>query len=101
MSLVEQLMVIETRMDAAFLNDRFQTFNQLASDRLRLLQHAQKSPEKDQVFELARHQTSRWVTRLENQVHRQRQVQQRKKSIRGAYGRATQGQSGSFLQSNF
>ncbi len=72
MTLLEQLERIETRMEQSFLQNRFDTFNQLASDRLVLLKQAQLAPENGALIELAREQTARWTEMLGKRVEQAR-----------------------------
>ncbi|MDF7800909.1 hypothetical protein P4C99_15645 [Pontiellaceae bacterium B1224] len=74
---MEQLELIEQRMERSFLLDRFDTFNQLLSERFILLKQARKLQENNAFFEQARKQTNRWNEVLGKRIceHRQRQKQ--------------------------
>ena len=85
MSLVEQLERIEERMEHSFLQNRFDTFNQLASERLLLLKRAQQSPEKDAVLALASVKTEQWVALLGQRIKEFRQTQSQSHAL-GGYG---------------
>jgi len=68
-------------MEQSFLRNRFDTFNQLASERLVLLRKAQFSPEKDAFFAVARDQAVRWVDRLGDRVQQARQQQVKSQAL--------------------
>ncbi len=64
-------------MEHSFLQGRFDTFNQLLSERLVLLKQARLLPGNDALFELARKQTARWNDVLGKRIShcRQRKMQ--------------------------
>jgi hypothetical protein len=85
MTLLEQLEQIEGRLERSFCLGRFDTFNQLLSDRLVLLKQARQLPGNDILFERAREQSNRWNERLGKRIHEHRQQQMQGKAIR-SYG---------------
>lgn len=84
MSLIEQLERIEERMEHSFLKNRFDTFNQLLSERLVLLKQARLLTDSDVVFELARTQTDRWRVKLGKRICQSRQHQMQSQAV-GSY----------------
>ena len=101
MALLDQFKYIEQCMETAFLRKRFDTFNLLAADRLRLLQKALQSEEKDELFELAQASTARWVDLLELGVNQGRAQQQKTKRIQGVYGRTTSAGAGRYIRKTY
>ncbi|QBG47393.1 hypothetical protein EGM51_08310 [Verrucomicrobia bacterium S94] len=84
--LLEQLDVIEGRLERSFCQGRFDTFNQLLSDRLVLLKQARQLPDNECLFQHAREQSARWKELLAKTIHDQRQRQEQNRKIKG-YGR--------------
>lgn len=99
MSLLENLELIEQRMEQSFLRNRFDTFNQLASERQVLLRKAQFSPEKESFFAVAREQSVRWVDRLGDRVQKARKQQVKSQSLGGYASRS--GRSGRMMNRSF
>ncbi|MDF7808031.1 hypothetical protein P4E94_11325 [Pontiellaceae bacterium B12219] len=85
MTLLEQLEQIEERLEHSFHLGRFDTFNQLLSDRFAVLKQARQLPENDAVFELARKQSNRWKELIRSRIREHCQRQMQGKAIRG-YG---------------
>ncbi|MDZ8117263.1 hypothetical protein [Pontiella agarivorans] len=86
MTLLEQLEQIENRLERSFRLGRFDTFNQLLSDRFVVLKKARQLPENEVFFERARQQSNRWNELLRKRVREHRQRQMQEKTIQG-YGR--------------
>lgn len=84
MNPIKQLEQIEARMEQSFLHGRFDTFNQLLSDRLHLLKQARKLPDNKALFELARKQTERWSDVLGKQI-RQVRLRKMQEQAKGGY----------------
>lgn len=93
MSLLEQLKQIEERMEHAFLKNRFDTFNQLLSERFVLLKKARQLSGNRAVFELARTQTDRWSVKLGQRIDqsRQHQMQMQSQAVEGYGGALSSG----------
>jgi hypothetical protein len=87
MTLLQKLEQIEERMENCVLQNRFDTFNQLASDRLLLLKKAMQSPDKEAVLSLAHKQSERWVELLSGRIGKMRMRRAQTQSLAG-YGRA-------------
>lgn len=95
MSPIEQLKQIEERLEDSFVHDRFDTFNQLLSDRLVLLQNVEHLSGNEELFELAREQTKRWNDELGKRINHFRLRKMQAKTM-GGYGKNTP-QSGRVL----
>lgn len=70
-------------MELCVLKNRFDTFNHLALDRLKLMKKAMKSPDKEALMALARKQSTRWVELLETKVGQKRQRRSQSKPLAG------------------
>lgn len=89
MTLMEHLEQIESQMECCFLQNRFDAFNQLASDRLVILKKAMNSPERDDLLALAREQSDRWVKLLGERVSEMRVRMTQQHTLAG-YGTSKQ-----------
>ena len=70
-------------MENCVLQNRFDTFNQLASDRLQILKKAMKSPDKEALLALAREQTERWVELIDGRMGQMRLQRSQSKALAG------------------
>ncbi len=87
MSLLEHLEQMEERMENCVLQNRFDTFNQLAADRLLLLKKVMKSPDKEALLAVTRKQTERWVELLSGRIGQMRMRRAQAQALSG-YGPA-------------
>lgn len=70
--MIQELKKVEERMQDAFLHNHFDTFNQLACERLDLLRKARNHADYVAILEDARRETDRWVGLLEQKVEKAR-----------------------------
>lgn len=84
----QRLGQIEERLEQAFRKNRFDTFNQLLSERLVLLKRARQAPDGEALFATARAQTERWSERLATRIDTARRNRAEAKSP-GGYGSAS------------
>lgn len=80
---MEQLEQIEKRLQQSFLHRRFDTFNQLLSERFVLLKQARQLPDNEALFQLAHDQTVRWNGLLGELLTHGRHIQKQSQTLGG------------------
>ena len=83
MTLIEQLGQVDGRMEHALCKKRFDTFNQLASERLALLKQLRQASFDETLFEQARLKTICWAKRISEKLEQSRQERVRSEALSG------------------
>lgn len=86
MTYVEQLEQMERRLQRALMEKRFDSFKLLMGDRMRLIQRAMRSAERDEFLPQVQEQTARWVELLDERVKQTRLRMTRPRKF-GGYSR--------------
>jgi hypothetical protein len=72
MELIDQYRQVEDRLEESFRQNRFDTFTQLMSERLKLLRAAANTPDRRSLLALAKQRTEYWLVRLGDQIRKER-----------------------------
>jgi hypothetical protein len=83
MNLMEQYQQVEARMEESFRKNRFDTFSQLMSERLRILRVTANAPDREHMLAQAKQRTEQWVTRLSDLIQKERLRWKQAQSLAG------------------
>ncbi len=88
MDWIDQYQQVETRMEESFQKNRFDTFTQLMSERLKILRTGANSSDRTGFLATAKPQTEQWIIRLTDRIQEEKVRRKQTQALTGGYRRA-------------